>query len=75
MDPVRDRLAVLVGRDVCVGLADGTQLDDCQLVSSSRRVATVWIVHRGDDVFVPIDAIAEVWEAGRAIRPASRRAA
>jgi hypothetical protein len=44
-----------VGRDLHVALVDGTRLDDCQLVSFSRRVANAWIVYGCDDVFVAID--------------------
>ena len=75
MDRLRGRLAALVGKDVCVSLADGTRMDDCQLVSFSRRLTTAWIVHSGDDVFVPIDVITDVWDVGRAVRPTSNRAA
>ena len=66
MDSVRGRLAGLVGRGVSLALVDGARLDDCRLVSQpcARWVGTAWIVHGGDDVFVPVDAIADVWEAG-----------
>jgi len=64
MDSLRGRLAALVGRGVGLALVDGTRLDDCQLVSQprARGVGTAWIVHGGDDVFVPVEAIADVWE-------------
>ncbi len=64
MDSLRGRLAALVGRGVSLTLVDGTRLDDCQLVSQPRvrGVGTAWIVHSGDDVFVPVEAIADVWE-------------
>ena len=75
MDSIRGPLAALVGRDVCVSLADGTRLDDCQLVSFSRRLTSAWIVHRGDDVFLPVDTITDVSDVGRAVRPTSSRAA
>lgn len=65
MDSLRGRLAALVGRGVSLALVDGTRLDDCRLISQprARRVGTAWIVHGDDDVFVPVDAIADVWEA------------
>ena len=69
MDSIRSRLAALVGSDVSVSLLDGTRLDECQLVSFSRRLTTAWLVHRGGDVFVPIDAITDVWDVGRAGPP------
>jgi hypothetical protein len=68
MDSLRGRLAALVGRGVSVALVDGTRLDDCWLVSQprARSVGTAWIVHGGDDLFVPVEAIADVWEASGA---------
>ena len=64
MDALPGRLAALVGRGVSLALVDGTRLDDCQLVSQPRAhgVRTAWIVHGGDDVFVPVEVIADVWE-------------
>jgi len=38
-------------------------------------VPTVWIVRGGDDVFVPLDAVAEVREVDAAVRHARSRAA
>ena len=75
MDSIRSRLAALVGSDVSVSLLDGTRLDDCQLVSFSRRLTTAWLVHSGCDVFVPIDTITDVWDVSRAVRPTRSRAA
>jgi hypothetical protein len=75
MDAIRSRLAALVGSDVSVLLLDGSRLDECQLVSFSRRVTTAWLVHRGGDVFGPIDTITDVWNVGGAVRPTSSRAA
>jgi len=68
MDSLRGRLAALVGRDVSLALVDGRRLDDCWLVSQprARRVGTAWVVHGGEDVFVPVEAIADVWEDSRA---------
>jgi hypothetical protein len=54
-------------------MADGTQLEQCELVSHprGRRLRTAWIVHGGDDMFVPVEAIADVWEAGGTRRQAA----
>jgi hypothetical protein len=64
MESIRDRLSVLIGRKVDLALDDGTRLDGCQLVSlpRSRHVRTAWIVHGGDDAFVAVDAITDIWE-------------
>jgi hypothetical protein len=66
MDSISGRLAALVGNDMSVSLVDGTRIDHCQLVSFSRRLTTAWIVHDGDDVFVPVEAITEVSDVVRA---------
>jgi hypothetical protein len=73
MNSIRDRLMTLVGNDVDLALEDGTRIDDCQLVSlfRSRRVGTAWIFRNGDDAFVPVDDIIDVWE----VRHAPPRAA
>jgi len=53
------------GHHVSVRLEDGSRLD-CELVSSARRgAATVWLQDaRGDDLFVPVSAIADVRDLG-----------
>jgi hypothetical protein len=73
MNSIRNRLAALVGSNVDLALEDGTRIDDCQLVSlfRSRRVGTAWIFRNGDDVFLPVDTIIDVWE----IRQKAPRAA
>src|SRR5205823_3609185 len=49
--------------EVSVALQDGTRIDDSSLVSSGRRRArTLWLFANGEDVFVPIDDIVDVWE-------------
>lgn len=66
MIPTRDRsqLAELEGRQVSVALDDGSRLDDCQLMSAGRKGApSLWLVAGGDDVFVPLERVIEVWEA------------
>ena len=76
MDPIPGRLAALVGRDVCVALVDGTRVAHCQLVSAfCRGVATAWIVDGGEDVFLPVQAISDVWQVDGAVGQPRRRAA
>ena len=46
-----------------VSLADGSRIDDCQLVSAGRPgVQTLWVFCNGADTFVPLPAVLEVWE-------------
>ena len=53
----------LEGRHVGVALADGSRLDDCELVSAARRGnATLWFVDGGTDRFVAVDDIVDLWE-------------
>jgi hypothetical protein len=77
MNSVRRQLTQLVGGQVGVALVDGSRIDDCQLVSLSRSrgVGTAWVFHGGDDLFVPVDAISDVWEVSRAVRQPLRQAA
>lgn len=62
----QDRIAqfrALEGRQVSVSLRDGSRFDDCQLVSVARRgVESVWLFFNGDDVFVPLPQVADLWE-------------
>ncbi len=58
----------LEGRMVHLALADGSRLDHVALVSS--RGATLWIFDGGEDSFLPVDRVLEVWEA----QPASAAA-
>ena len=56
-------LRQLEGRHVAVALTDGSRLDDCELVSAARRgSATLWLLDGGDDRFVPVGDVIEVWE-------------
>ncbi len=56
----------LEGRGVNVALRDGSRIDDCQLVSASRPGAqTIWLFVDGIDVFLPVAAVVEIWEAAR----------
>ena len=56
-------LQVLEGRQVSVALRDGCRIDDCQLVSAPRaRTETLWLFSNGDDVFVSLSDVVDVWE-------------
>jgi hypothetical protein len=56
-------LSTLEGRQVSVALKDGSRIDDCQLVSRPRnRVGNVWLFVNGEDSFVSIDDVVDVWE-------------
>ncbi len=51
----------LEGRTVNVALADGSVLDRVPLVLARRN--TLWIVAGGEDVFVPLHQVVDVWDA------------
>ncbi|HEY8525255.1 MAG TPA: hypothetical protein VIL48_09840 [Acidimicrobiales bacterium] len=60
----RNRIRSLEGQSVCVALADGTRLDDCQLVSACRHgTRTLWLYANGADRFVALDMIVDIWES------------
>jgi hypothetical protein len=64
-------LRQLEGRQVCVALADGSRIDDCQLVSAGRRGAkTLWVFTNGRDAFVSVEDVVDLWEALSAGSPA-----
>ena len=66
-----ERLRQWEGRQVSVALADGSRIDDCQLVSAGRYGArTLWLFSNGTDRFVALDDVTEVWEAGACSRVA-----
>ena len=57
-------LHVLEGRQVSVALRNGSRIDDCQLVSAPRaRTETVWLFSNGDDLFISVTDVVDVWEA------------
>lgn len=57
-------LRLLEGRQVSVALADGSRIDDCQLVSVGRYgVETIWIFSNGTDRFIPMAEVTDCWEA------------
>ena len=68
----------LEGRRVNVALADGSVMGPVPLVLARRN--TLWVVADGEDTFVPLDRVVNVWEApaprysaGTASRAAHRR--
>ena len=65
MSPSRiSTLQSLEGRRVCIALAAGGRIDDCQLVSAGRgSAATMWVFTNGADAFLPHDDIVDLWEA------------
>jgi hypothetical protein len=57
-------LKSLEGRQVCLVLAGGERIDDCQLVSTGRGgVETLWIFADGSDAFIPLADVVDLWEA------------
>jgi hypothetical protein len=57
-------LKSMEGRHVSVALSNGDRIDDCQLVSSGRsRLGNLWLFSNGEDVFVPLGDVLDVWEA------------
>jgi hypothetical protein len=51
----------LEGRTVNVALAGGSRMDDVALISA--RGAKLWIFAGGEDTFVAVDSVVDVWEA------------
>ena len=58
----------LEGRTVNLALVGGSRLDSVELVSIRR--STCWVFVNGEDLFVPVDDVLDVWEA----RPVSSAA-
>ena len=58
----------LAGRHVPMSLSDGSRLDDVSLVSARTR--TLWIFVSGEDTFLPVEQVIDVWEA-EPLRPAA----
>jgi hypothetical protein len=53
-------------------LADGSRIDDCQLVSTGRnRVGTLWVYTNGMDAFLPHDNVVDLWETVTSRPPAA----
>jgi hypothetical protein len=61
-----DRLAELTrhleGRRVSVALADGSRIDDCELVSG-HGAHSLWLYSNGADTFVALGHVTDLWEA------------
>jgi hypothetical protein len=51
----------LEGRRVNVALTDGSVLGPVPLVLARRN--TLWVVNDGEDTFVPLDRVVNVWDA------------
>ena len=65
------KIQALEGGNVSVALRDGTRIDDCQLISAGRRgTRTLWL-YSGQDVFVLLNDVVDLWES----RPVASRAA
>lgn len=62
----RDRISQLrrlEGHQVSVALADGSRIDDCQLVSAGRPgVRTLWVFTNGVDAFLAHSEVRDVRE-------------
>ena len=56
----RRELRSLEGRIVHLALADGSRIDDVALVSARSR--TVWVFLNGEDAFIPLADVIDVWE-------------
>jgi hypothetical protein len=59
----RGQLKELEGHRVSLALADGSRIDDCELVSVDRgRSGQLWVHANGSDAFVPLSKVSDVWE-------------
>jgi hypothetical protein len=57
------KLRSLEGRRVSLAMADGSRIDDCQLVCAGRRqLRQLWLFANGEDAFVALDDVLDVWE-------------
>ena len=58
------QLRVLEGRRVGIAVRGGVRIDECELVSAGRGLArTLWVLVKGDDAFVPLEDVVDVWDA------------
>jgi hypothetical protein len=63
------RLKALEGRRVSLALADGSRIDDGQLISAGRRgLETVWVFANGADSFLRLMDVLDVWEPSTVTR-------
>lgn len=57
----------LQGRQVSIAVADGSCIQDCQLISAGvPGTDNLWVFSNGRDVFVPLEMVLDVWEADTA---------
>jgi len=65
----RDELRRLEGHRINLALADGSRIDDCELVAVDRGPdGQVWVHANGADAFVPLSQVADAWETARSSR-------
>lgn len=66
-----ERLQFRLYEGHCVGMAlvDGSRLESCRLISAPRHgTNTMWLVtDGGDDVFVPVAAVVDIWTMAVAV--------
>jgi len=55
----RRQLHTFEGSSVSLALADGSRLDDVNLVSA--RGGKLWIFAGGEDLFVPVASVIDAW--------------
>ena len=54
----------LEGQRVSVALADGSRIDDCELVSGGRHgTHSLWLYSNGADTFVALGHVTDLWES------------
>ena len=56
-------LRKLQGRRVCLALAGGRRIDDCELMSAASGCRSVWIFNNGADEFVSTADVVDYWES------------
>jgi len=62
-EQIHQTLRHLEGRQVGLVLSDGSRILDAQLISAGRPgLSSVWILIDGTDNFIPLLAVAQVWE-------------
>ena len=56
-------LRELEGHRIGLALADGSRIDDCELVAVGRpHKGRVWVHTNGADAFVPLAEVVDFWE-------------
>jgi hypothetical protein len=66
-DQIHVTLRHLEGRRVGLILDDGSRIVDAQLISAGRPgLSSVWILIDGNDSFIPVLTVSEVWEIASA---------